>query len=199
VSSRLPVCILSLVLGAAGCRQGPGGRAAWQSAAPPHARPNLEGARELDQEGVKAFGEGRYGDAIQLFRTARALGGPPSEVWNVARSLERIDDAEGAAAAIDEYLAGRDLSAQDRAEAEREVRALRARPSVLTVTTTPAGATVAVDGQSAGGPTPTSFEIHPGPHAVVVRRGGYEAESRSIEARFGRAVVVALDLAPTRK
>ena len=160
---------------------------------------NVEGARELDQQGVRAFGDGRYVDAIRLFRTAQALGGPPSEVWNVARCLERLDDAAGASAVLDEYLAVHDLSAQDRAEAEREARALKARPSLLTVVTTPPGASVTVDGQSLGGPTPTSFEIRPGLHAIVVQRGGFAPESRSVEATFGRAVIVALDLAAARK
>jgi hypothetical protein len=188
-------------LACAGCARPPGPRGpdAEASAAPPHAKPNVDGARELDQQGVRAFGEGRYVDAIRLFRTARALGGPPSEVWNVARCLERLDDAEGASAAIDEYLVTRDLSAQDRADAERESRALKARPSVLTVTTTPPGASVAIDGQPAGGPTPTSVEVRPGVHGLVVKRSGHAPESRSIEARFGRAVVIALDLAAARK
>jgi hypothetical protein len=166
---------------------------------PLHAKANLEGARELDQQGVKAFAEGRYADAVTFFRASQALGGPPTETWNVARCLERLDDAEGATNAIDAYLAAHDLSAQDRAEAERENRILKTRPSWLTVTTTPSGASVAVDGQAAGGPTPTSFEVRPGAHTVVVKRTGYATESRIVDARFGRALVVALDLEVARK
>jgi len=183
------------------CAPRPGARGAryGDDPIPPHSRQSLEGARELDQQGVRAFAEGRYADAVLLFRASQALGGPPSEVWNVARSLERLDDAEGAAEAIDEYLAARDLTAQDRAEGEREVHALRARPSWLTVTTTPPGASVTVDGQAAGGLTPTSFEVRPGSHTIGVRRTGSTPASRTVEARFGRAVVVALDLGEPRK
>jgi hypothetical protein len=177
-----------------------GGARGSDSPISPHAKPSIEGARELDQQGVKAFGEGRYADAVVLFRGSRALGGPSAEVWNVARCLERLDDAEGAAEAIDAYLAATDVGAQDRAEAEREGRVLKGRPSWLTVTTTPAGASVAVDGQPAsGGLTPTSLELRPGAHAVSVKRAGYEAQSRIVEARFGRALVVAIDLDAVRK
>jgi PEGA domain-containing protein len=161
--------------------------------------PNVAAARELDQEGVRSFREGRYTDAARYFGAAYHFGGPSSELWNIARSRERLDDPEGASRAIDEYLAQRDLSPADRAEAEREGRALRARPSVLTVTTSPAGALVTVDGKPAAGPTPLSIEIAPGSHTVSVRYGGYAPETRPLEAHFGRAVIISLDLARTGK
>src|ERR1700692_4672487 len=81
--------------------------------------PSVESARELDQAGIRIFKEGRYADAIRYFRAAYRMGGPSSELWNVARCRERLDDAEGAALAIDEYLSQRDLSPGDRDAAER--------------------------------------------------------------------------------
>jgi PEGA domain len=162
---------------------------------PTSARANVAGARQLDQEGVRSFREGRYSDAVRYFQGAFRLGGPSSELWNVARSLERLDDPEGATRTIERYLGQRDLSVQDRADAEREARVLRARPSVLTVATTPAGASVTVDGKPTAGVTPLSVDIAAGMHSVAVRIDGYLPESRSLEARFGRAVIVSLDLA----
>jgi hypothetical protein len=156
---------------------------------------DLDAARELDQEGVRSFRDGRYVDAIRYFRAAYRLGGPPSELWNVARCRERMDDAEGAAAAIEQYLAQRDLGAQDRAEAEREVAALRGRPAVLTVITSPPGAIVTLDGRMTAGPTPLSLEIRAGSHSLAVHRDGYATETRPLEARFGRAILVSLRLA----
>jgi hypothetical protein len=160
---------------------------------PRRGRPDLEAARELDQQGVRSFREGRYADAIRYFGAAYRLGAPSSELWNVARSQERIDDAEGAAASLEQYLAQRDLGTQDRAEAERELQALHARASLVTVTTVPAGALVTVDGKPAG-PTPMSIEVHPGAHTLAVHRDGYSTEVRPLEARLGRAVIVSLEL-----
>lgn len=168
-----------------------------QEAAPAH--PNVIAARELDQEGVRNFREGRYAEAIRYFRAAHRLGGPSSELWNVARSLERLDDAEGAAGAIDEYLAASDLSAQDRAEAERELRSLRLRPSTLTVTTMPPGAAASVDGKPAAVATPFSLEVSAGRHTVEVRLDGFFVETRAVDARFGHAVILSLDLTRARK
>jgi tetratricopeptide (TPR) repeat protein len=163
-----------------------------------HPLANVAAARELDQEGIRRFREGRYEDAIRYFREAHRLGGPSSELWNIARSREKLDDPEGACAAIDEYLAKRELLPQDRAEGEREARALRTRPSLLTVTTTPLGAFVTLDSGQVAGPTPVSIEVLPGRHAIAVRRDGYASETRTVDARFGRAIIVSLDLAPAR-
>jgi hypothetical protein len=162
-------------------------------------RPNVAVARELDQEGVRSFREGRYADAVRYFRAAFRLGGPSSELWNIARSRERLDDPEGAVRAIEEYLAAHDLLPSDRAEADREARALRARNSVLTVTTNPPGAMVILDGRPAPGQTPLSVEVAPGPHTIALRREGYAAETTPLQARFGRAVIVSLDLARAPK
>ncbi len=182
-----PACALAIAL--AGCAP-PG---------VPAARPDVDAARELDQQGVRSFRESRFADAARYFRAAFELGGPSTELWNIARSEERRDDVEAAARALDEYLARRDLTPGDRAEAEREARALRARPSVLTVTTKPAGAAVSIDGRALPGATPLSLDVDAGAHAVVVRRAGFEPVARAVDARLGRAVIVSLDLPPAEK
>ncbi len=186
------------LLAATGCVPRP-----VQSAADEHVttgrHPNVEAARELDQAGVRSFRDGRYVDAARYFRAAHDLGGPSSELWNLARCRERLDDAEGAAATFEDYLARHDLAPQDRAEAQREAQALRTRISIVTVTTTPSGATVTLDAKQALGQTPLSVEVPPGSHLLVIRREGYSVEKRPFDARFGRAVIVSLDLAPAHK
>jgi hypothetical protein len=158
------------------------------------ARASVDTARELDQQGVRSYRAGRYTDAIAYFRAAFQLGGPSSELWNIVRCREGMDDAEGAATAIDEYLALPDLAAQDRADAGREAQALRTRPSMLTVTTTPPAASVSLDGKALAGSTPLSAEMRAGSHTIVAQKTGYIPSAQTVEARFGRAVIVTLDL-----
>src|ERR1700736_4580579 len=62
---------------------------------------DLDAARELDQQGVRAFAAGRYREAIHFFYEARRLGGPPTELWNIARCHERLDEGEESAKAIE--------------------------------------------------------------------------------------------------
>jgi hypothetical protein len=155
-------------------------------------------ARELDQQGVRSFRAGRYADAIAYFRAAYDLGGPSSELWNIVRCREGMDDPQGAAAAIDVYLSLKNLSQGDRADADREAQSIRARPSLVTVTTNPSGAAVSLDGKTAG-QAPISMEVHAGSHSVAVRLPGYEPATQTVEARFGRAIIVTLDLEPVAK
>ena len=165
----------------------------------PGARSSVNEARDLDREGVRSYRAGRFTDAIAYFRAAHDLGGPSSELWNMVRCREGMDDLEGASAAIDEYLALKDLLAQDRADAQREAQILRGRPSILTVTTTPPGAQVAIDGRMTPGATPLSLEVRAGAHALAIRRDGYAPVTQSVEARFGRAIIVTLDLERARR
>jgi hypothetical protein len=160
--------------------------------------PNLDVARDIDHEGARAYASGRYHDAIQYFREARRLGGPSLELWNEARCHERLDEYEYAAKVIDEYLEQQDLAPEDRAEAQRELAQIKARPSVVTVATAPPGAYVAVDGQGAG-VSPVSFEVAAGAHTVLVRREGFQPQTHKLDARFGRAILVEIDLAKTAR
>jgi PEGA domain len=186
---------LGVVLLATACVPPPGSPAAVagpERSVAGHSR--VEAARELDQNGVRSFRTGRYTDAIAYFRAAYQLGGPSSELWNIVRCREGMDDVEGAASAIDDYLAAKDLLPADRADAEREAQALRARSSTLTVTTTPSGASVTVDGRVVAGATPLSTDLRTGQHTIAVRHDGYLPGTQAVEARFGRAVIVTLDL-----
>ncbi len=176
-----------------------GERAPDDDILPGHEWSSLDAARELDQQGVRSFRDGHYADAVNYFRAARGLGGPSTELWNIARCEERLDDGEAASAALDEYLAQADLSPLDRAEGERESKTLRTRSSTLTVTTTPPGASIAIDAQPETRSTPSSLEVSAGLHTVTIRHPGFLPQTQSIEARFGRAIIVALYLVRSDK
>ncbi|WP_394844330.1 PEGA domain-containing protein [Pendulispora brunnea] len=151
-------------------------------------------ARGLDQQGVRAFREGRFRDAIRFFTEARRLGGPASEIWNIARCHQRLDEPEDAARALASYLEQTDLMPSERAEASRELNELRRRPSQLAIDSDPAGASVTVDGKPAGSSTPAGLDVPPGPHRVRVEHPGYRVYETDVEARFGRAILVTAKL-----
>jgi hypothetical protein len=197
---RRPLALLALLALAACVQPAERGARGEEDETPTRrSTPDLESARELDQSGVRAFKEGRFADAIRFFRAAYRKGAPSSELWNIARCDERLDDAERAVHAIDEYLALRDVAPADRAEAERELRAIVSRTSLLTITTVPPGAVVVIDGRQTVGPTPLTVDVAAGAHTITIRRDGYAPETRPLEARYGRAVIVSLDLAHSSK
>ncbi|WP_394833852.1 PEGA domain-containing protein [Pendulispora rubella] len=151
-------------------------------------------ARGLDQQGVRAFREGRFRDAIRFFTAARRLGGPSSEIWNIARCHQRLDEPEDAARALEGYLEQTDLMPSERAEATRELNELRRRPSQMAIDSDPAGASVTVDGKPAGSPTPVGLDVAPGPHRVRVEHPGHRVYEADVEARYGRAILVSAKL-----
>jgi hypothetical protein len=151
---------------------------------------DLERARVLDQQGVRAYREERYNDAIRFFEEARRLGGPPSEIWNIAKCHVHMDEPEEAAKIIAEYLDQKGLSPSDRAEAEQQLHEIQHRHSSLTVSSSPSGATVYLEGHRWVGITPATIDVAAGEHKITVESPGYEPEERSITARFGRAIIV---------
>lgn len=160
---------------------------------------DLDAARELDQQGVRAFAGGRYREAIHFFTEARRLGGPPSELWNIARCHERLDEPEESAKAIEAYLASPAIAADERVDAQRELERLKTRPSTIVVVTSPPGATVTVDGQAPLGATPLSVELAAGAHTIVLKRDGFKPHTARLDARFGRGLILEIELAKGTK
>lgn len=157
---------------------------------------DLARARVLDKEGAKAYADGRYNDAIRYFEEAYRLGGPPFELWNIAKCHVRLDQPEQAAEMLERYLATPKLPAEDREEATQQLDALRKRPSALTIASVPAGAAVTVDGQvpAEGGKTPTSLTVQPGSHTIVLSHPKYATYSQTFEAKYGRAIILEVPL-----
>ncbi len=148
----------------------------------------LARARFLDQQGVRAFAEARYRDAIALFDASYRAGGPATELWNVARCQLKLEEQSSARKTLEEYLSQNTLGAQDRAEAQRLLDDLVHRTSPLVVASTPAGALVTVDGQ-VWGMTPYMGTLPPGEHVIKVG-----SSSHHVEAQGGRTVVVSVGI-----
>lgn len=181
---------LSLLAFAAVSSAAPATAQAQRRAAPARGKEDLARARALDREGAKAYGEGRYNDAIRYFEEAYRLGGPAFELWNVAKCHLRLEQPEQAAEMLERYLSTPNLPKEDREEATQQLEALKKRPSTLSVSSTPSGAQVAVDGKDVEGRTPLSITVAPGPHTVTVSSATGAPVTRQVEARFGRPVIV---------
>jgi hypothetical protein len=152
---------------------------------------DLKRARELDQQGSRAFHEGRFKDAITFFGEAFRYGAPSVEIWNVAKCHLKLDEPEAAEESFRKFLEQPDLTAQDRADATQELGELRARPSTLAIDSDPSGATFTIDNAAASrGTTPGSIDIPPGRHHVHVEKEKIGAYDVDVDARLGRALIV---------
>lgn len=167
----------------------------------PRTSEDLARARVLDQQGAKAYGDGRYNDAIRYFEESHRLGGPPFELWNVAKCHVRLDQPEQAAEMLERYLATPTLPADDREEATQQLESLRRRTSTLTIASNPTGAAVTFDGRIAegGGKTPSSFTVQPGQHTITLTSPKYAVYTQTFDARYGRAIILDVTLTKDEK
>jgi hypothetical protein len=157
---------------------------------------DLSDARFFDHQGALQYQRGRYREALALFERSYARGGPPIELWNMARCHLKLEEPGRAAARLKEMLAREGVSAADRREAEALLDAIRRRPSLLVVSVA-AGAAVELDGRPIGR-TPLATEVGPGSHVLVVTpEGGGRPTTREIVAANGEPIVVEQDGAPT--
>ena len=174
-------------------------RSAAAQARPATAAPRpeeLARARALDQQGARAYADGRYNDAIRYFEESHRLGGPPFELWNIAKCHAKLDQPDQAAEMLERYLATPTLPTEDRDEATQQLEALRRRPSMLTIASAPSGATVLLDGRPSegGGRTPTSFSVPPGMHTITLTAPTFATHTQQVEARYGRAIILDVPL-----
>jgi tetratricopeptide (TPR) repeat protein len=138
-------------------------------------------ARQRYTDALRAYKEGRYKDAIDLFIEADRLAPSAALSFNVARAYERIGDSTSALAWYRDYLR-RAGDAKDRSEVEAIVKDLAKRLQAkgvqqMTVLSEPPGATVHIDDRPVG-VTAWTGELAPGRHRVSLRlRGFRDAES----------------------
>jgi len=120
----------------------------------------------------------------------------------VAVSLKLLDVKSGAVErTVGETVPKRELSAGGvHAAASKwfaELVQVEARP-ILTVTSDPGGAAVAVDGNPAGRTPLTLRDLAPGAHTIAVSASGRVTQTRTVELRAGGASEVAVTLEAER-
>lgn len=151
-------------------------------------------------EGTALADEGRWADALPLFRRAYELTGVPTALFNVGYALRALGRYVEARAAFDELLTLR-LDDGDREEA----RALRAEVAGRIATVELEGLDaeegtyeVRLDGAVVDdeGERPFRVESDPGTHRVEVRRAGHEPYDWSGTLGEGQTRTLTVSLAP---
>jgi tetratricopeptide (TPR) repeat protein len=162
---------------------------------PPKAATEL--ARKRFQEGARAFSEGRFKDAIDLFLDANRVDPNPAFAYNIGLAYEELGDASNALRWYRDYLRALP-DAPDRKEIEPRIahaeQHLRERGvQQVTLLSTPPGATLTIDGQRIG-VTPWTGELVPGRHAIELELRGYVDLTDEFELPSDHAVDVPVTL-----
>ncbi len=83
-------------------------------------------ARQLFEAGRQAFGEGRFEDALRLFRSAYAASPRAGLLYNIGSAADRLRHDQEALQAFRSYLEQAPPDAANRAEVRRRVEVLQA-------------------------------------------------------------------------
>ena len=135
------------------------------------------------QQGAEAYSAGSYSHAVNLFLEADRLAPSAPLSFNVARAYGNLGDEAGALRWYRDYLR-RDPEAENAFDVRVTVAALASALAIkgvqqLTVMSTPAGATVAIDGRPLG-VAPWTGELTPGKHRVLLTMRGYTDAERNL-------------------
>ncbi len=127
-------------------------------------------------EGVEAYRGARYVDAVRLFLEADAISPSAALSYNIARAYEKLADDAQTLRWYRNYLR-LNPQAKNASEVEGYIRSLSgalAKRGIqqMTVLTSPAGATVTIDGTPLG-VTPLTVELPPGSHSALVSLRGF--------------------------
>jgi hypothetical protein len=157
-------------------------------------------AKARFDEGVNAYGEHRYRDAVRAFLQADAIAPSTALSFNIARAFEHLDDSTAALRWYRDYLR-RSPKADNAAEVQGRVTALAAilaqrGVQQVSVFSTPAGASVQIDNQPRG-VTPLSVELSPGLHHVRLELTGYREKEADLVLAQATPQDLTLELAPS--
>ena len=154
-------------------------------------------AKAKYEQGAAAYSAGRFKDAVDLFLEADALAPSAPLSFNIARAYEKLGDDSGSLRWYRDYLR-RSPDAPNAKDVQSAVGMLEDRLAKkgvqqLTVMSTPAGATVAVDGRPVG-VTPWTGDLLPGRHRVDLSLRGYDDQTAEVDLTAHRSRDVSLTL-----
>jgi hypothetical protein len=153
------------------------------SAEPPAAKDKAR-ARELYALGQQMFRQGDYGGAQRSFEQAYQAVPNPIVLLSIAECQVRTENYADGLVTLTRYLQERP-DAPDRPQVEEQIQKLKAKPGVVSVESTPAGATIWVDGQSTSQVTPADVELAAGDHVIAVELPGHSSAEQGVTVLVG--------------
>ncbi len=153
-----------------------------------------EAAREAYGQGQALFREGKHEESEAAFLRAYAIIPNPVVLLGVAEARQAQGNLQGAVEALESYLENR-ADAPDAETVQAKIDEMKATPATLSITSTPAGAAIVIDGEDTGEVTPAEIEVEPGTHVVALQLEGREPAEQRVEAGFASRPEVAVELA----
>jgi hypothetical protein len=170
------------------------------AAAPAHAddAADKQAAQALVTDGLAALKKKDYDTAIARFNEAYAKFPSPKILLNLGTTYKDMGRFADAANTYQKYLADPTVGTDRLTEVKKLLDDLDKSLLLLTVSVTPAGASVAIDDGNADviGSSLTT-RVMPGKHTIHATLDGYDAASQDLDATAGARQTVSLTLTKT--
>jgi hypothetical protein len=159
-------------------------------------------ARVLFQQGVAAYRDGKFYEAVQVFLQTQRIYPDTQLLFNIARAYENLGNSSAALRYYRDYLRQADRPS-DGDEVRERVQRLEQQLSQrgvqqLTVLSQPESATVVLDGKPVG-ITPWTGETYPGKHRLALTLERHVGQEEVIEVDSYAAHDVSVVLLPEPK
>lgn len=154
----------------------------------------------LDQLARQAYARGRFRDALTLFTEVAEVAPNAQTYFNMALAAQLSGDDAFAFSLFRRYLR-EDQGEKQRpqvAYAQQRIQQLSREFALVTVTSSPAGAQIAVGerNQETFETTPATLALEAGRHQIHLSKRDHRPGTDFVEARVGHRTQVHLDLAP---
>ncbi|MEM9691775.1 MAG: PEGA domain-containing protein [Myxococcota bacterium] len=147
-----------------------------------------ESPAEHFNRGRKLYQDRDFAAAAVEFKRAYEMKPDYRVLYNLGQVYAEAKEWADALVAFEKYLAdgGSKIGKERREAVEDEIESLRTRVATLSVTTTPLGCEVLIDGRVRGTtPLPGGILMSSGQRSIRVRKKGYRSKEESLEVAGG--------------
>ncbi len=160
------------------------------------APPAQKEADRFFKSGVALYKEAKYSEALAEFQRAYEIAPHPLVLYNIAGCHRELSQYAEAVKAYTQFLAeGKgQVPATRLTAAQTELDSILARIARVTVTVSPDGATLLVDGSPIGTLIEMPLILSPGEHLLVAQAPGRKDTERRVRVASGDELTVDLNL-----
>jgi hypothetical protein len=171
---------------------------AAQSTGPATGKPasvDAASARQLYKSGETKFKAQDYTGALADFQAVDALKSTSQSARYIGLCQDKLGHYAEALQAYERFLADVPVKLEKESdEIKNRVGEIRAMPGHVHIETTPAGATLAIDGKPAVGVSPLDVDLPPGSHIISATAEGRGGADRTVTVVFASKQDVTVEL-----
>ena len=142
-------------------------------------------AKKTYAAGLVKFKAADFAGALADFQVVDGLKPTPQSAHQIGMCQDNLQHYKEAVAAYERFLENVPPKMTEQGdEVKRRVAAIKALPGKVHVETTPAGASIYVDGKAHTAVTPADVELTPGKHSVKLSAENRVSQEKDIEVTF---------------